>query len=506
MARGGNIPSGYAPIVFGSQGGGIGPGIADKLSQRMMEKYKFDRTQAAQARKAKQERMAKEREELVGALTFEAVEGLGQKAIDTHTQAVEDLQLKYATKLANQGELTTKDYLELSRDKMKVEQNLANYRDNVRKVREAQQFATTNPDKVHPNTLYNIQRYIKRGDVGSGDADRLIQPYFNMFKHLDVMIDVGAVPYDERYSKYEGEGDYITKFRSKAKGLEKRVYEFLRADPVAREQMKDPAQREIIKQQAWQWVKANSSPTSEDVIVPKHMRDQYEEEQIEKGDHSPYVKSRLKKGLKLDKAEGMERAQDLAYRFVHGDEAAFNEIIGPKISDAQVLNNGDIKVTFNKGEVGAGEPVTKVIKRGNFEQEFPKIYEDILPDRYRPVMDKEMFQYFDPKYKTEVGKTREKQSIAATRKVLSKGDDMSSTEKENVTKVLQGILGDKFERYKGLKTGTWKYNGKYYSLRNPEDMKELEKLMDEEIMLKGYRKKYPDKTDAELRKAISKLK
>ena len=112
-------------------------------------------------------RSSKERADMLKALSFDAVAGLGRKAQEAHLTELEALQDKWARKWIENGKkLTDRDYMELERDKVNMQQKVANMKHNVAQYGMHAKTLMEHPELYHPSTVAGMKQYYEGGDVG----------------------------------------------------------------------------------------------------------------------------------------------------------------------------------------------------------------------------------------------------------------------------------------------------------------------------------------------------
>ena len=131
-----SIPSGGAPLFLGDFATPTAA-IGQKMTERMIAQNKDDQT-----------RRGKERTEMLKALDFAAVEGLSQKVSMEHLDQMNSIVDKWSERWLAQGKkLQDRDYLELRKDKIAMQQDVANKKHNVAQIAYIQNQLKTNFQK-----------------------------------------------------------------------------------------------------------------------------------------------------------------------------------------------------------------------------------------------------------------------------------------------------------------------------------------------------------------------
>lgn len=191
----GSVPSGSAPLYLGSFASQRGA-MAQKMTDRAIELAEKERT-----------RQGKERADMLKALSFDAVQGLGRQVQEKHLEELNSLQDKWAKKWIENGrKLTDRDYMELNRDKTEMQQRIANYKANVAQYAKVSDEIKQGKANYHPSTIEAMKNYYQRGDVGE-DFSKVIKYMPDTASYLSKYADQLnrlTSPKDYRYNPESG--------------------------------------------------------------------------------------------------------------------------------------------------------------------------------------------------------------------------------------------------------------------------------------------------------------
>lgn len=260
MANGipGNI-SGSAPLYLGSFTSQRGA-----MAQRMTDT-------AIRLAEKEQTRQAQERADMLKALSFDAVQGLGRKVQENHLEELNALQDKYAKRWIENGrKLTDRDYLDLQRDKTDMEQKIAAYKNNVAQYAKVADEIRQGKVNYHPSTLEAMKRYYENGDVGEDftqyikfmpDTYGFLNQYTDQINNLSP--DITSVP------DYENNTKTITKILSADK-VRNALLPALQNNPrYMALYNSDPYTRKVLEESVNNYIKQFTQPDISTVPLTK---------------------------------------------------------------------------------------------------------------------------------------------------------------------------------------------------------------------------------------------
>lgn len=234
MTNSNNIPTGGAPLFLGSFASQRGA-MAQKMTDRMIQLAEKEKT-----------RQGQERADMLKALSFDAVQGLGRKVQEEHMAELEGLQDKWAKKWIQNGrKLTDRDYMELQRDKTDMAQRIANMKNNVAQYAKYSQDVMENPQLYHPSTVTGLQQYYKEGDVGK-DLTPLVRHIPDTQKYLVDAFGALRTTKASETKVFNPETKMFDITSTNEPEIRRKVYAGLKDNPYYQELQKDP----YVKKQA----------------------------------------------------------------------------------------------------------------------------------------------------------------------------------------------------------------------------------------------------------------
>ena len=160
------IPTGYSPLVL--------PNVTPMLQQHGQQKV----AREEEKRKWHMAEAEKNKERLTKALSFESIQGLTGEALNRHAAMVEDVTNKWAEKYAEKkGLLNSQELLELSQDKSKVDQDIANMKYNIMETEKIRQSVLSNPDAWTTESRIAFEQYVDRNDPTQSPKN-ILKPLF----------------------------------------------------------------------------------------------------------------------------------------------------------------------------------------------------------------------------------------------------------------------------------------------------------------------------------------
>jgi len=127
---------------------------------------------------------SRERADLMRALSFDAVQGLGRKVQEEHMKRLGAVKDEFSKRWIKNGRrLTDQDYLDLNRAKTDIDQSIAQMKFNVSLYWKTANDIKQNPDLYHYSTVENLKKYMDEGDVGR-NLDDVIRYMPDMNKYL----------------------------------------------------------------------------------------------------------------------------------------------------------------------------------------------------------------------------------------------------------------------------------------------------------------------------------
>ena len=342
MANTSSIPTGSAPLFLGDFASPL-----NAVTQRVIERKR------AQLSKEGGTAQNKDLDKMLASLDFKAVEGLSQKVGEEHLAEVEEVQNKWSKRWIDSGKnLTGKDFLEMKRDKMKIEQDAALKKHNVAMFTHAQkELADPNNRNLYSEDSYQkLQDYVNEGNIGR-DASDILKQRFNTSSYLKTNFkDLSDIKQSTSKQWDEQSPTYIETYQrgeEAARLFDERVandetLQYYLQNPQSKEGQRVKAEIATYRQQLL-------NPTTSEKPVTSAMLKSVEAKNL------PPKISKLNnkygwmdKGLKKEDFGTVEYINDFAEKILRKDRATLNSIKSYSWVDDVVVNNDGDVVIFGK--------------------------------------------------------------------------------------------------------------------------------------------------------------
>ena len=360
MANGSSIPSGGAPLFLGDFATPT-YAVGQKMNERMIARSKEDQT-----------RRGKERTAMLEAFNWTAVEGLSQKVSMEHLDKMNGLIDEFSERwLANGKKLEDKDYLDLQKAKLEMQQDIANKKYNVAQFAYAQKQVLENSDMWDPESLDRVTAFKEAGDVGR-DASQLLVPKFNLPRYLYDLQKNIKVESTDSTSVINPEGTGMIDTISNEKGVREEYGNAWDTDPTIQYQIQKEIKRnpgkeqEIRKQYAddkERWIRTG---LNEDIEYRGFDANEFKQNETlrynDKWKDNEKAQILLKQGVPDEDINAGISINDSLNLLLQGDEATIESLRG--YSDWQYIDraerrpNGDIRL-IGKIDKATGKRPTK---------------------------------------------------------------------------------------------------------------------------------------------------
>jgi len=440
MARTSNIPTGGAPLFLGDFATPL-HAASQRITESMLAKLEKDKS-----------RQAQEYKEMLRALDFKAVEGLSQKVAEEHLGEVNDVTNKWAKRWLDQGKkLSANDYLEMKRDKLRVEQNTAKKKWNVAQYANAQKELTgPGRESWHPASLKNLSAFEKEGNIGR-DASGILVPRFDVLKHLSSNYEDISKLKGEETVDWDEKSPFYKKEYARGQEAVRLFDERIANDEVIQHHLSDPYSKEgertrnLINQYRNQLM-APSSKTYPVTSSMLKMREEAKKEQLT-GQRREWDK----KGLDPKYFGSMEFSQDLVSRIMGKDQEAVDILktgystgLG-NLSDAFINPQGNIELVGEPNSKGDTERKILPIPKKNASQgakraAMVRIFDEVI----RPMLGEKSIpgnfpELLDPDFKVDIKEKAVNPKYKGIRDMVLEGKSLIENRK-TIAKELQELL------------------------------------------------------------------
>jgi hypothetical protein len=513
MANGTNFPSGSAPLFLGSFNSNRAA-MMQKMTDRMIEQADKERTQ-----------QSKERADMLKALSFDAVAGLGRKAQEAHLNELEGLQDKWSRKWIENGKkLTDRDYMELERDKVNMQQKVANMKHNVAQYGYHAKTLMEHPELYHPSTVAGMKQYYEGGDVGK-DISEVVRYMPDTSSYLGKRFgNLRTTKGSENKGAYSPDNNSFETTYSNRKQVEDIVEAGLKNDQYHQSLINsgDPYVVKMALEDKKNFIDANTIETtgfkSATAADLKRMETKSLPEDI-KGieDNTGWVAG----GLDPGHVKSMALLNDEIEKIYQHDANAIDKLRSANFSEiggtpgrVDVMDNGDIRLSSQRKDKDGNPTETYTLQqpiRGNAydtERQKRKLAIALAPQYFKDAKDrpKNIENYIEADWKTEIGEKKMPIGVEAIKDILDidysklgkdtadRGNLLGKEERKILAKNINTLFPDKAdaEMEKGVMTGNrWlNWDGDKFNLKDP---KEAQRLMDKitkernvkNIVLKG---------------------